>query len=119
MEVIVEKKDYKHFNQDQVNNFYNKSKENATATLLHHMDAFREGITTTKLHNQEMYDMERIIEDSNLENSSYFQTSYVTSKSEIPLSNHSESSNKNKFAEYDDYKVINEYSDGQFFGEIS
>ena len=60
--------------------------------------------------------MDHIIECDNLDSSS-FKESKITSKPGSRMSKYTDKSNK--LVEFEDYQVINEYKEGDFFGEIS
>ena len=135
MEVILENKDYKYYEQKNVNEFYRKDSKKKQINYkrmnaLQFWDSisiyfkliYLESSNKNINYRQDELDIDHLIDKSSL---SWSIAENNRSVNNLIEQNYKE--NLNSFSSNDDqiiyessnYKVVNEYSKGQYFGEIS
>lgn len=119
MEVILENKDYRFYDQNNVNQFYGTNNSNKEIPSFKRLNALRDrGIFEEQsFHN--LIPIEKIFEDSSSEWGSYEEESKDVASDENKEPDPFSDSSAKVLHEFENYTVLNEFSRGDFFGEIS
>ena len=119
MEVILENKDYKFYDQNNVDQFYGTINSNKEIPSFKRLDAFRDRAAFEEQSFHNLIPIDKIFEDSSAEWSSYREESMDAANSKVKEADPFSEPSAKVLHEFENYTVLNEFSRGDFFGEIS